>query len=183
MLHDAADVHDDAGGQGEINPKSGEQVGEDGYNPFQQRTHNDHRDTNDRYRVDQRRFHRRLQLHGFFNILREALQDGVENTASLTSFDHVGGEVVKDLGEPTHGVRQRRAAFYRDAHAGESALEGHILLVGRKDLEALHQGQAGIDHDGELAEEDCDLLRFYLAAAEFWQGEFFALFLDGSGHG
>ena len=67
-------------------------------------------------------------------------------------------------------------------NAVERFLEALRFLVRGEDLEALHQGQAGIDHDRELPEENGDVLGLDLAtAAKGRQREFFALFLDGHG--
>src|SRR5690242_5216117 len=179
--HDVAEVHHEPGGRRQVDAESGKQVGEDGDHKLKQRAYNQHCDTDDRYRIDQRRLHRLAQLHGFFHVRREALQDGIENTARLARLDHVGSEVIENFRISAHGVRERRAALHRGAHARERLLERGIVLVGSKDLQALHQRQAGINHHRELAEEDGDLLGGDLAGTEGGQYEFLALLLDRVG--
>ena len=44
------------------------------------------------------------------------------------------------------------------AHGGDDLLEALVGLLSPKDLEALHHGQAGIDHDAELPGEDGQFL-------------------------
>ena len=98
------------------------------------------------------------QLDRFFDVDGQALQDDVQNTAGFAGFNHVGGQVVEDLGIELHGVGQSGAAFHRGAHAGQRLLEGRVLLVGGQNFQTLHQGKAGVDHDRELPKEDGNVL-------------------------
>ena len=84
--------------------------------------------------------------------------------------DHVGEEVVEDLGVLAHGVGEAGAAL--DVHPGllQDLREGLVLLLAAQDLEALHERQAGVDHDRELAGEDREVLGGH-AAAELGQGD------------
>src|SRR5712664_4087488 len=50
-------------------------------------------------------------------------------------------------------------------HLGQHLLEILVLLLLREDVQALDQRQSGIDHDGELAREDRQVLRIDFAAA------------------
>ena len=108
-------------------------------------------------------------------------QNGVENTAGFARLDHVGGEVVKDLGIGAHGIGQGCAALDRGADAEQRLLEEVVLLVVAEDLQALHQGKAGIDHHRELAEEDGLLLGLDRAADLHVEIEAGAFFLDDVG--
>ena len=116
--------------------------------------------------INQRRLDGGAQLDRLFHIDGQALQNDVENTAGLTRLDHVGGEVVENDRIPAHGVGQRGPAFDRGSHPEQRFLEGGILLVGAENLQALHQGQARVNHDRELAEEHGNFLDLDLAAAE-----------------
>jgi hypothetical protein len=80
-----------------------------------------------------------------------------------------------------HGIGQRGAAFDGGADAEQRFLKGRVLLVGAENLQALHQRQAGVDHDRELAEEHRHFLDLDLAAAERGHGKFLALLPDGAG--
>src|SRR5262249_41999843 len=135
---------------------------------------------NDRDGVDQRRFHGGLQLDRLFHVGGQALQDGIENTAGFARLNHVGGEVVKDLGILPHRVGKRGSAFNAGANAGEAFLENLVFLVGGQNLQTLHQGKSGIDHHGELPEEHGQVLDGDFAGTQLGQGEFFALLLDGA---
>ena len=119
----------------------------------------------------------RLELDRLLDVGGEALQDGVEDTARLAGRDHVGEEVVEGLGVLAHGVGEAGAAL--DVHAGllEDLGEGLVLLLAAQDLQALHEGQTGVDHDRELAHEDGEVLGGD-AAAELGQGDLLALLLD-----
>ena len=179
-LHELAESHGDSGWKRQGHAQTGEQVGEDRHHPLQQGADDQHRHTHDSDRVDQRRLHGRFEAHRFFDVGREALQNDVENTAGFAGFDHVGGEVIEDDRVLPHCVGQCRAAFHRGPHAGQRLLKRLVFLVGRQDFQTLHQGQAGIDHDRELAKEDRDVLGLDLCRTECGHREFFALFANGA---
>ena len=63
----------------------------------------------------------------------------------------------------------------------QGLLKGRVLLIRAENFQALHQRQAGVDHDGELAEEDGHFLDLDLAAAERGHGKFLALLANGAG--
>src|SRR5208337_697912 len=131
--------------------------------------------------VNQRRLDGRAQLDRLFDIDGEALQDDVENTASLAGLDHVGGQVVKDIRILAHGIGQRGATFDGGPDPEQRFLEAGILLVGAENLQALDQWQAGVDHDRELAEEYRDVLDLDLAGAKGGHRKFLALLPNGAG--
>ncbi len=108
------------------------------------------------------------------------MQNDVQNTAGFAGLNHVGGEVVEDLGIELHGVGQSGAAFDRGTHAGQRLLESRVLLVGGQNFQTLHQGKTGVDHDRELPEENGDVLGLDFARAEGRHDKFFALFPDGA---
>ena len=76
-----------------------------------------------------------------------------------------------------HRVREVRARFDVLPDLDQRALEDFVLLLRREDLQALHEGQAGVDHDRELTREDRHHLRWH-SSAELRKGDLFALFLD-----
>ncbi len=177
-LHEAAQPHHDTGGKRQGDAQAGKEVGEDGHDPLEQGADNQRGQADDGDGIDQRRLHGRLQANRLLHIDRQALQNDVENTAGFARFNHVGGEVVEDVGILAHGIGQRRAAFYRGADAGQRLLEGLVFLVRRQDFQTLHQRQSGIDHDRELAEENRDVLDLDLARSEGGHDKLFALFPD-----
>src|SRR5262249_21713772 len=59
----------------------------------------------------------------------------------------------------------------------EDLREVLVLLLAAQDLQALHEGQAGVDHDRELAREDGQVLRGD-AAPELRERYLLALLLD-----
>ncbi len=179
-LHEPAQPHHDTGGKRQRNAQAGKQVGEDGNHPLEQGGDDQARQADDGDGIDQRRFHGGLQANRLFHVDGQTLQNDVENTAGFTRLDHVGGEVIEDHRELPHGIGQRRAAFYGGADAGQRLLEGWVFLVGRQDFQTLHQRQAGIDHDRELAKENRDVLDLDLARSESGHGKFFALFPDST---
>ena len=63
-----------------------------------------------------------------------------------------------------HRVGERRAAF--DVRAGRENRLGEVLVffLVAENLEALHERQARVDHDGELADEHRQVLRIDLLA-------------------
>ena len=58
-----------------------------------------------------------------------------------------------------HRIRQRRAAFDVAASRENDLREVLVLFLRAEDLETLHERQAGVDHDRELAREDRQVLR------------------------
>ncbi len=181
LADEPAQSDHNARGQRQGHAQTGEQVGEDRHHPLEQCADDQEGQGDHRHRVDQGRLHRRAQLDGLFDVDRQALQDDVENTAGFTGFDHVGGQIIEDLGVLAHGVGQGGATFDRGAHARQRLLERWVLLVGGQNLQTLHQRQAGVDHDRELAEEDGNVLDLDLAGAEGRHDKFLALFADGAG--
>ena len=170
VANESAEADDDAGRQRKRDSQADEQVGENRHHPLEQRGHDQHREGDNGDRVDQSRLDGRAQLDRLFHVDRQALENDVENTAGFARLDHVGGQVVEDDGIVAHGIGQRGAAFDGGPHAEQRLLKSRILLVGAENFQALHQRQAGIDHDGELAEEDGHFLDLDLAAAEEWAG-------------
>ena len=170
----------DTGGKRQGNAQAGKQVGEDGHHPLQQGADDQARQADDGDGINQRRLHRSFQAYCFLHVDRQALQNDVQNTAGFAGLDHVGGQVVEDDWILAHGVGQRGAAFHRSADAGQRLLERRVFLVRRQNFQTLHQRQAGIDHDRELAKEDRDVLGPDLAGSERGHDKFFALFADGT---
>ena len=112
-----------------------------------------------------------------FDVGRQTLENGVENTARLAGSDHVDVEIVERLRVLAHRLGERRPALDVLPNLEDDLLEGLVLLLLTQDVQALHEGQTGIDHHRELPGEDRDVLGFH-TAAEFGQGDLLALFLD-----
>ena len=180
MTDEVAEADDDSGRQRKRNSQSDKHVGEDRHHPLEQRAHDQPGQGDDGHRVDQRRLDGRAQLDRLFHVNGQALEDDVENTAGLASFDHVGRQVVEDDRILAHGIGQRGAAFDRGPDTEQRFLKAGVLLVGAENLQALHQRQAGVNHDGELAEEHRHFLDLDLAAAKSGHGKFLALLPDGA---
>jgi hypothetical protein len=160
MAHEVAESDYDARRQREIDVQTVEQGDENRDDlPKQQ---DDHRRRNAEYGngINHGRLHGPFQLDVLFDVARQALENGIENTARLAGFHHVVIERIENLLVLLHRSGQRGAALDRSTHSGEDLLEGLVLLLARENLEALHEGQARVDHHGELAGEDGQLLRF-----------------------
>ncbi len=91
---------------GRVHAEADKQIGEDGHDKLEQRSHDQQGDDDHRNRIDESRLDGSLEFDGLFHVLRDALENGVKNTASFASFDHVGGEIVEDLGVGSQGVGQ-----------------------------------------------------------------------------
>ncbi len=87
-------------------------------------------------------------------------------------------EVVEGLRVLAHGVGEARATL--DVHPSllEDSRERLVLLLTAQDLETLDEGQTRVDHDGELPDEDREVLGRN-ASPELRDGDFLALLLDG----
>ena len=161
---EVAERDDDARRQRQLGAKAGEQRRERRDDLPQNDADHEHGDHDDGDRIDHRRLHLALQLDRFLDVGREPLENRVENTARLARRDHVGEQRIERLRVLLHGVGQRRAAF--DVRPGREDRLGEVLvfLLAAQNLEALHERQAGVDHDGELADEDRQVLRIDLLA-------------------
>src|SRR5581483_6110763 len=157
-LHEGAQPDRNTGGKRERDAETGKEIGENRDDPLEQGTDDQNGHANDSDRIDQGRLHGSPQADSFFYVNCQALQDDVENTAGFAGFDHVRGEVVENDRILTHGIGQRGAAFNGGPDTGEGFLEGGIFLIGRQNFQTLDQRQASVDHDGELAEEDRNVL-------------------------
>jgi hypothetical protein len=178
LADEVTEADDDAGGQRKRDSQSDKEVGEDRHHPLEQRADDQHGEGDNRHRVDQRGLDGRAQLDRLFHVDGQALENDVEDTAGLTGLDHVGRQVIEDDGKLAHGIGQRGATFDRGPHPEQGFLKGGVLLVGAQNLQALHQRQAGVNHDGELAEEHRHFLDLDLAAAKSGQRKFLALLPD-----
>jgi hypothetical protein len=168
---------DDPRRERQLGPEAGEQGGERRDDLEQDDRDDDGGDRDDGDRVDQGGADLGAQLDRLLDVGREALQDGVEDTARLAGGDHVHVEIVEGLGVPPHGVGQRRARLDVLAHLQEDLREALVLLLVREDLEALHQRQSGVDHDGELAGEDRERLGRH-PAPDLGEGDLLAALAD-----
>ena len=117
-------------------------------------------------RIDHRRLDLALQLDGLFDVDREALQNGVENTARLAGRDHVAEQRVEHFRVALHRLGQRHAAFDVGAGLQNDLREVLVLLLVAENVEALHERQAGVDHDRELPREDGEVLRRHALGLE-----------------
>src|ERR1700691_2497367 len=170
-----AEHDDDARRQRQVHAPTVEELGKNRHDLPQQQDDDAAGNAHDGGRINHGGLHGALELDVLFNVAGEALENGVQNTARLAGFDHVVVQRVEDLLVLLHGSGKSGAAFDRAAHAIENLLEGDVLLLSSENLQALHQGQTGVNHDGELAGEDGQLLRVH-AAAEGGDIEFLALF-------
>src|ERR1700733_3781785 len=170
-----AEHDDDARGQRQVHTQAVEELGENRHDLPEQQDDDAAGDAQDGDRINHGGLHGALQLDVLFNVAGEALENGVQNTARLAGFDHVVVQRVEDLFVLLHGGGKSGASFDRAAHAIENLLESDVFLLSSENLQALHQGQTGVNHDGELAGEDGQLLRVH-AAAKRGDIEFLALF-------
>src|SRR4029434_2786581 len=99
----------------------------------------------------------------FRSIGGEALEDGVEDTARLTHLHEVGEEVVEGSRVAAQRVGEGGALLDGTGHPTGDVPQILGLALFSEDGEALHEGQTGIDHGGELACEDRHLLVLDLA--------------------
>ena len=85
---------------------------------------------------------------------------------------------IEDLRVLLHRVGERCAALDVGSRREDRLGEILVFLLVAENLEALHQRQAGVDHDGELASEDRHVLRIdLLAELPFLDGGCSGLFL------
>jgi hypothetical protein len=113
----------------------------------------------------------RWSASSFFQELCEAHQDDVQDTARFAGLYHVDVKTAEDLGVAPHRLAQRRTAFHVGHDFRDRILEELLLGLLRQDVQALHHGQAGVDHGRKLAREDADVLHRYAVLARHLEGE------------
>src|SRR5262249_12601822 len=88
---------------------------------------------------------------------REAHEDGVENTTSLTGGDHVHVQITERVRVLRECVGHRVSGLDVE-HDGARDL-GQDLVLGllRENVERLYEWQTGVDHRRELPSEDADV--------------------------
>ena len=149
---------DDSRGKRKVHAEACKQRGENRNDFPEQQGDNAPSDGQDADRVDHGRFHRSLQLDVLFDVGRKPLEDGIENTARLARLDHVHVQRIKNLGRAAHGGRERSATFHLGARAGQHFLKDLVFLLASKNLKTLDERQTSVNHDGELARENSQLL-------------------------
>src|SRR5207302_3792543 len=94
-----------------------------------------------------------------FDVDGKALENRVENTAGFTGRHHVGVQIVPDSGIQLHRGSQVISLFDFLLNAVYRGGKLFVLLGIGDNLQTLHQRNAGVDHDGELAGEHRDVFR------------------------
>ena len=157
--HDAvAGGDDDAGRERQLGAQAGEQLCKRRDDLPENRADDQRGDHDDRDRVDHRGLHFPLQLDRLLDVGRQPLENGVEDAARLAGRDHVRVERVEGLRVLLHRVGERRARFDVFAGLEDDPRESLVRLLLAEDVQTLHQRQAGVDHDRELAREDRQVL-------------------------
>ena len=122
------------------------------------------RDDDDGDRIDHRRLHLALQLHGLFDVGREPLENRVEDAARLARRHHVREQRIERLRMLAHRIGERGARLDVGARLQNDGREVLVLFLGAQNVEALDERKARVDHDGELTGEDGEVLRADLLA-------------------
>jgi len=155
---EVADPQDDLCGTGERLPEIGEHLREDRDDVHEQDDRDDDGDGDDRGRIDHRALDLLGQLHRLLDVVGEAGQDRIENAAHLPRGDEVDEEGVEDLRVAGQRVGEGGAALHVLLDLEDHLLERRVLLLRPEDVQALDEGKPRVDHGGELAGEDGELL-------------------------
>ena len=153
-------------GARQFSAEIGEHLGKGRNDEDQDDADDDNGDGHDRRRIHHGALDLLLQLHGLFRVGGETVQDGVQDTAHLAGRHQVHEQLIEYGRVLRQGVGKGGTALHALLHLQEHILEGPVLLLAGKDLQALDQGKAGVYHGGELAGEDDDLLGRHLLSAE-----------------
>ncbi len=113
----------DPGGQRQGHTQAGKQVGKNGHHPLEQCPHDQPGDGDHGNRINQCRFDSGASGEPLFPRSGQPLQDDVQNTAGFAGLNHVGGEIVENLGIAAHGIGQGCPAFHRGPDAVEDLPE------------------------------------------------------------
>ena len=149
VLNEIAQIDDDLGRHRQRAAEIGKQLCE-GRDDEDQNDGDDHDgNADDGRRVGHGTLDLFLQLHGFFDVGRQPVEDGVENPADLPRRDEVDIEFVEGLGVFLQSVGKGGAGLDALLDLGQHFLEGLIVLLPGENIEALHQRQTGIDHGGK----------------------------------
>ena len=163
-------------GSSSLDPKSLNMFSKPGMTKSEQDREHADEDDDDDARVDHRAADLPAQLHGLLDVHREALEDGVEDAAHLAGLDEVHVEVVEHLGVAAQRVAERRALLDARFDVAQDVREELVVGLPLQDVEALHDGQTGVDHRREEAREGDDVL--VADAGADLEGERLELLLD-----
>ena len=157
-LGEIAHAHDKQGHCGKLCPRVPEQPGKNGNNINE--NDGDNEDGNGNYNsgIGHRAFYFFLQLRDFFYVRGKPVQNNVENTADLSGCYQVMKEVVEDFGMFFYGIGEGGAFLDVFFDLFNNPFEIGVGLLFLENVQALDQGQAGVDHRGKLADENHDVL-------------------------
>ena len=146
------------GGSGELLAEIGEHLREDRNDVHEQDDRDDDGDGDDRGRIDHRALDLLGQLHRLLDVIGEAGQDRIENAAHLSRGDDVDEEGVEAFRVTGQGIGEGGAALHVLLDLEDRLLERRVLLLRPEDIQALDERKPRVDHGGELAGEDGQLL-------------------------
>jgi len=86
------------------------------------------------------------------------LQDHVEDTAALTRGHEIDKQFIEYLRIFFQGIGKGGPAFDIRLHIGDDFGKGLILFLLGEEIEALDQRKTGVDHRGEDAGKNHDVL-------------------------
>ncbi len=154
-----------------------ENIFERGNDPAEKNAADGEKDEADDARVHHRAAKLTFELHGFFVVDREALQNRVENSARLTRLHEVAVETVEDARMSSQRFAERLALL--DLRFDIRDDDGKMFVVGlvAENVETLDDRQACVDHRREQTRER-DEIFLRDAAAERKPGEPFAFLFD-----
>ena len=156
--HHIAEVDDHLGERGKRSPHVREHLLEDRDYKNQKRSDHQQGHRQDGARVHHGPFHFPFQVHRFFDVFCQPVEDGIQNTARFPRGHEVAEQVVEDRRLLAESVGESGARLDVPFHLDQNFLEIFIILLAGEDFQALNEGKPGVDHRGELAGEDDDLL-------------------------
>src|SRR5689334_7722026 len=98
-------------------------------------------------------------------MLRETKQNTIQQTAYFACVNHVDIELIEDFWMLLQRVGKGRTSLNIELDFSHRLTEKLVFRLGRKDIETLNKGQAGIDHGRKLTRKDDKVLVFDSSAA------------------
>jgi len=107
--------------------------------------------------------HRRLDLLAKLKVLlkehRQPFERVVEHTTNLARAHQTHGQFAEDPRVLRHRLRERRTTLDLGLNVADDLLEAHVRRLLLQNVETADQRDTGVDHRGELATEDREILQ------------------------
>src|SRR3954447_25243546 len=139
-----------------------EDLHEDRHEEHEQAGEHQGREDEHHRRIEHRSLDAAFDLCGLLDLVRDAIEDLVQDSRGLTRLDHRDEEAVEDLRMAAHRLREEEATLDAGAQLWDKGGEVEVVGLLLEDDERREDVEARLDHRLELTREDLQGLRLDL---------------------